>query len=383
MDDVVIVGAGPAGAVAAILLARAGARVRLLDRAQFPRKKLCGDTINPGTLALLRGLGVAAPIEARGIQVDGMRLTGATGIAIEGRYPRGLYGVALTRRELDTLLLAAAVDAGAQVECGVAVREAVIAQRRNGSVVDGVMLDARGTRQVVPGRVTIAADGRRSTVAFGLGLSRHPRTPRRWAIGAYFDDQPSARPRFGEMHIRRSRYIGVAPIETGSTNVCLVQRCSPGELKNPERLLRRVLAEEPVLRDRFADARLCAGPAVLGPLAVDTTGKTIDGLVAAGDAAGFIDPMTGDGLRFAIRGGELAAAAALEALEHGWSGVHARLAAARRREFGSKWRFNRVLRALVDSPAAIRVCTHGARVAPGIMERLVARAGDCDLTRSE
>ena len=67
MLDVLIVGAGPAGAVAATVLARAGARVRIVDRATFPRDKLCGDTVNPGTLALLRRLGLAAAIDARGL----------------------------------------------------------------------------------------------------------------------------------------------------------------------------------------------------------------------------------------------------------------------------------------------------------------------------
>ena len=80
-SDVVIVGAGPAGACAGIVLARAGVRVRLLDRATFPRDKLCGDTVNPGTLALLRRLGVSACIDERGLPVDGMRLTGENGVA--------------------------------------------------------------------------------------------------------------------------------------------------------------------------------------------------------------------------------------------------------------------------------------------------------------
>jgi flavin-dependent dehydrogenase len=91
--------------------------------------------------------------------------------------------------------------------------------------------------------------------------------------------------------------------------------------------------------------------------------------------------MTGDGLRFAVRGGELAARAALEALVDGWPGVHARLAAARRAEFSRKWRFNRALRALVASPAAIEVAAAGARLAPGVLRAIVARAGDCDLAR--
>src|SRR6185503_13775 len=220
--------------------------------------------------------------------------------------------------------------------------------------------------------------GRRSTIGFGLGLSRHPARPRRWAVGGYFENvavEPtsnatlakaaekeealeswrSLRPLrstssyLGEMHVRPGRYIGVAPVPGGLTNVCLVKPSRPGDadLRDPSALLARELARDPLLRDRFAGARLAAPPVVLGPLGVDVAAKRIDGLLLAGDAAGFIDPMTGDGLRFAIRGGELAAAAALDALEHGWSGVHARLERSRRQEFGGKWRFNRALRALV------------------------------------
>jgi flavin-dependent dehydrogenase len=118
-------------------------------------------------------------------------------------------------------------------------------------------------------------------------------------------------------------------------------------------------------------------PVVLGPLAVDVCAADIDGLLLAGDAAGFIDPMTGDGLRFATRGGELAAAAALLALEHGWSGVHRSLAAERRRAFAGKWRFNRALRALVASPRAVDAAAIGARVTPGVLRAVIARAGDC------
>ena len=103
----------------------------------------------------------------------------------------------------------------------------------------------------------------------------------------------------------------------------------------------------------------------------------MSGLLLAGDAAGFIDPMTGDGLRFAVRGGELAAEAALDALAHGWNGVHDRLAKARRHEFAAKWRFNRALRSLVASPRGVDVANLGARVVPGLVRRIIATAGDC------
>src|SRR6185295_1246493 len=101
------------------------------------------------------------------------------------------------------------------------------------------------------------------------------------------------------------------------------------ELADPAAMLVRELARDPALRDRAAGARLAGPPVVLGPLAVDVRDESIDGLLLAGDAAGFIDPMTGDGLRFAIHGAELAAAAARQALEDGWSGVHHRLTADR------------------------------------------------------
>src|SRR6185295_7697688 len=144
VDDVVIVGAGPAGAVAAFVLARAGARVRLVDRATFPRDKLCGDTVNPGTLARLSSLGLAAPIEARGLRVAGMLVTGERGAAIEGRYPGGVYGRALVRRDLDSGLLQAAIDAGCQFEPGISVRGAAVNDDKTGRMVSGVTIGAKG-----------------------------------------------------------------------------------------------------------------------------------------------------------------------------------------------------------------------------------------------
>jgi flavin-dependent dehydrogenase len=379
MLDVLIVGAGPAGAIAATVLARAGARVRIVDREDFPRDKLCGDTVNPGTLALLRRLGLSACAEGRGLPLDGMRLTGENGVAIDGRYPGGLVARALVRRDLDWSLLASAMGAGAEFESRVVVRRAIVDEGSRPRV-RGVLATCACGERAIRAAVTIAADGRRSTVAFGLRLARHPARPQRWAVGVYFANVAGLTT-LGEMHVRRDRYIGVAPVPGGLTRVCLVRASGAGDtvFGRPESLLRMELGRDSMLRDRFADARLAARPAVLGPLAVDAVPVALDGLLVAGDAAGFVDPITGDGLRFAIRGGELAATAALEALEHGWSGVQARLAGRRRREFSGKCRFNRALRALVASPRGIGAAAAGARLAPGIFERVITKAGDCDL----
>jgi flavin-dependent dehydrogenase len=308
-------------------------------------------------------------------------VTGEGGVAIEARYPRGLRGLAIRRADLDLEMLEEATMAGARFDGGVRARQAIVADTTIGPRVEGVLAGDR--LAAVRARVTIAADGRRSALAFALGLSKHAPAPKRWAIGAYFSDVRGVGS-MGEMHIRRGRYIGVAPVPGGLCNVCLVttRARSSLESRDPGLVLTREVMSDATLRDRFAGARLAAPPTVLGPLAVDTVPGRYNGLLVAGDAAGFIDPMTGDGLRFAVRGGELAAAAALSALGDGWPGVHDQLEARRRREFGGKWRLNRALRAIVSSPAAIGGAGFAARLLPGLVRRLVERAGDCDLAAS-
>src|SRR5206468_10410175 len=96
--DVLVVGAGPAGSVAALMLARAGVRVRLVDRARFPRDKLCGDTLNPGALAMLHHLGVASDVRRHAIPLAGMLVTGPGDARVRSEYEPGVQGVALPRR---------------------------------------------------------------------------------------------------------------------------------------------------------------------------------------------------------------------------------------------------------------------------------------------
>src|SRR5262245_52212958 len=97
MHDVIVTGAGPAGCVAAIVLARAGARVLLIDRARFPRDKLCGDTVNPGALTVLRRLELDAA--EPGLRITGMIVTGPGGVRVDGRYPGGVTGRSILRRD--------------------------------------------------------------------------------------------------------------------------------------------------------------------------------------------------------------------------------------------------------------------------------------------
>src|SRR5258708_30905535 len=163
MLDVLIVGAGPAGSVAGALLARAGARVRIVDRATFPRDKLCGDTLNPGAVARLQALGLAAGIEERSLRVDGMRVAGGRGVTVEGSYSGGLSGRAITRRELDALLLQQALAAGCQFDPGVSVRRASVDEHGAAPVVRGAVVGHAGRGTPIAARATIPAAGPHST----------------------------------------------------------------------------------------------------------------------------------------------------------------------------------------------------------------------------
>jgi flavin-dependent dehydrogenase len=304
-----------------------------------------------------------------------MAVSGEGGVHVVADYPDGVCGAAISRSELDQILVEAAVAAGAVFEDGARVLEPVT----SGARVSGVRLATSAGPAVLPARVVVAADGRGSRLAAALRLSSFARRPRRWAFGTYFSDVAGMGPR-GEMHIRKDGYIGVAPLPAGVANVCVVRDFTlrPSGRLDPEAIVRNAIGGDPALRVRFAVSRQRAPVVTLGPLAVQAVAAGVPGLLLAGDAAGFIDPMTGDGLRFAFRGGVLAAEAALAELA---SGVPAfdRLASARSREFSGKWRLNRTLRTLAGSPSGVTMASALSALWDYPVRRLVHLAADLDL----
>lgn len=372
MIDVIVVGAGPAGSIAALVLARAGARVWLLEREEMPRPKLCGDTLNPGAVATLAGLGLTGGPLDEAVRLGGMVVSGPS-VEVRGAYRSGQVALAISRAQLDLWLAEAAVAAGARLECGVRVRGLVW---RGPGVVAGVEITGADGRVIrMPAHLTIAADGRRSALARAAGLNRYPAEPRRWAFGLYATDVDGMAS-MGEMHVRPRHYIGLAPLGGGVTNVCVVTGPRPAG-RTPLEVMRGALDCDPALRDRTRAWRPIGPPQVLGPLAVDASAAGVPGLLLAGDAAGFVDPMTGDGIHLAIRGGVLAAMAALEGLIAGdMSHAPGRLRARRAHSLGAKLRFNRWMRHLVAWPMAMDVVSASARLTPSLLRRVVRYAGD-------
>ena len=399
MLDVLIAGAGPAGAIAARALALRGARVLIVDRETFPREKLCGDTLNPGAIKLLAGIGLTGGALSAGLPIAGMRVTGpgaSPGTSIEARYKDGARGVSLLRRDLDLWLVEQAIAAGARFETGLTAQSALTVGEGDQMAVRGLVLrDAAGVVTRMPASVTIAADGRRSAVARSVGLGRQPASPRRWAYGVYF---PSEMPGvnspekpgvnspinsrhlgggvFGEMHVRAGWYAGVVPVPGDRVNVCVViDRPEPG--RQPIDLVRSFLSRDPELKRRFAGLEPVGPVAILGPLAVEVGASGVPGMFLAGDAAGFVDPMTGDGLNLAMRGALLAADESMRVLESGdWTGAIERLNDRRMQDLGPKLRFNRMVRALTASGAGVYAAGLAAKIAPGVVRKLIIEAGD-------
>lgn len=376
--DVLVVGAGPAGSVTAAVLAAAGARVRLVDRARFPRPKLCGDTLNPGAFAVLRQLeaegavtGLCARLRARALPIAGMTVSGPDGTAVTAEYPAHVRGLSISRSELDLMLAERAAGCGVDIVEGLRAVSPVLEQGR----VAGIRVEAAAASEW-RARVVVIADGRGSRLASALGLSQLARRPRRWAFGSCFSGVPTATG-LGEMHLRNDGYIGVSPLPDGLTNVCVVRTLTAASARRlcQQTIIPETMAADPWLRDRFLSARPESPVMTLGPLAVDASGAGVPGALLAGDAAGFVDPMTGDGLRFALRGGVLAAQAALHELSTGDPSFRW-LERQRQREFGYKWRFNRALRWMAGSPAALATLSRLTARWPTPVRLIVREAGD-------
>jgi flavin-dependent dehydrogenase len=315
-------------------------------------------------------------VRARALRTTGMTVTGPGRATVSADYPDGLVGAALSRRDLDLLLVESAIQAGAQFEPAVAAQEPL--RTADGARVTGVRVTCGGQSHSLHGRIVIAADGRGSRLAAALKLARFATSPRRWAYGAYFAGVKGLTSR-GEMHIRSDGYVGVAPLPGAIANICVV-RAATAPHTSPDQVIAGAIAADPLLRDRCAEASRITDVLVLGPLAVESRGAGCHGLLLAGDAAGFVDPMTGDGMRFALRGGELAAEAAVRELESGVPSFEA-LAASRAREFAGKWRINRALRSLVGSPRGLDAAALLARCWAAPVEYLIGVAGDVSLAR--
>jgi menaquinone-9 beta-reductase len=379
--DVIVVGAGPAGAALACLLRAQGHDVLLLDAARFPRDKVCGEGVSPRAWSVLEAFGAAERVRALTPHpLRGMALTAPDGTRFEGRYPGSQRpGFALRRLVLDAALVEHARARGVEVREGTRVT----ALLRHEGHVRGVVAETPAGPVSLAARVVVGAEGRNSRVAASLGLRRPHRWLRRFAVRGYWEGMEGLGDH-GEMHVGGGGYCGVAPLSPTLANVAFV--LDPSALAEARGGLgsfyRRAIASRwPRLAERLARARLLEPPRAVGPLAVDARAVTGAGAVLVGDAAGFFDPFTGEGVTLALRSAELAAEAIGAALREANAAAAARrrledYARARHRETRDKFRFNRLVQLAVGWPEAGNRLAHRLARRPDLADRLVGIAGD-------
>jgi len=361
--DAVVVGAGPAGAVAARTLAGAGASVLLMDRVRFPRWKVCGACLSAGALSQLEQIGLGGVPAALGaVPLTSLVLRARAGVA-----PVPLRGsMAVSRAALDHALVREACAAGATFWHGAGARLSV-----HDAATRALTVTRDGVDSTVRARVVVDATGLGRGLNEGRGPTTRARAGARVGLGAEMPACGYPVPA-GELHmaVGRAGYVGLVRVEGGALNVAAAIEPASLAAATPEAAVNRVLL----------DAGLPALPAVAGtwkgtpPLTRDGGDYGAPRLLRLGDAAGYTEPFTGQGISWALADGRAAAALALRALD-GWQAAllaeWCRYRGVRRR------RSERLCRGLawgLRRPALVGAAMRLLRVAPVVAAPLVRRA---------
>ena len=355
--DTIIVGGGPAGASCAAVCAAAGLRVLVIERAIFPRDKVCGDCLNPDCWPTLARLGVEDAVRAlphaalRTVEFAGLR-----GAPIRLPLPGHARGeIAVKRRALDALLLQNAAARGADVQQGHAVSKV----QHTG---EGFAVGAATARFLV------AADGRNSLVARSLGLLADGRQPATDRIGlqTHIPCPPDFGPRVQMRWFARG-YGGLCPVGGGELNISLAG--PPAALNQLKRWAREEfgLAADHPWR---TIAPLDREPAPRAAVAQNDAAVFL-----VGDAARVVEPFTGEGIYYALRSGELAAEAIMAAVQ-GKLGAERAVAHYRKTHTdmyqGRLW-VNRLARAAGRNPRAASLALGILRWRPSLLGLLTAK----------
>lgn len=378
--DVAVVGSGPAGSSLAIRLARAGVEVALLDARSFPRSKPCGDCLSPGATPLLRELGVLSELESRGPgRLTGWRVRSPGGTWFAGRFDPGrgrgpAEGLSLPRRELDAALLDGARRRGARL----LERTRAVGLLREGGRAAGLRVrDGRGRERDLRVRFVVGADGLRSTVARELGGVRPG--PRRRIALVQRVRAPRGPARTGELRLGDDGVLGLAPVGRGRYNLTLVvpRSAAPAVSRSREGYFRRRVRGYG-LEAWLGEIEPASEIEVTGPFEVKPERLTVPGALLVGDAAGYFDPLTGQGIFRALATSRLAARSILRSLDdpgreaaalHRYRGEARRLLAPGRRV--QRW-----VDAAVTRPRVIDALARALAARPALPSLLFDVTGD-------
>ncbi|MCI0685941.1 MAG: geranylgeranyl reductase family protein [Sporichthyaceae bacterium] len=382
--DVIVVGAGPSGSTTAYYLARAGLDVALLEKASFPREKVCGDGLTPRAVKALVNMGIDTSEKSGWLHNKGLRIIGG-GVRIEVDWPAlsayPSYGLVRPRTDFDQLLARQAVAAGAKLEEQTTVT-GPIRDERTDRIVGVTARTAEGpVNYRAP--LVVAADGNSTRLSIAMGLHKRDDRPMGVAVRTYFTS-PRHDDDWLESHLelwdRRTAKSTLLPgygwifgMGDGTSNVGLGLLNTSKAFQNIDYkdLLTAWLGGLPedwgfIEANRTQPVR---GAAL--PMGFNRQPHYTRGLVLVGDAGGMVNPFNGEGIAYAMESGEMAAAAITQAL--------ARPTAASREQglqdyprllkstYGGYYTLGRLFVKAIGNPALMRVATRHGLPHPTLM----------------
>jgi menaquinone-9 beta-reductase len=381
MTDVIIIGGGPAGCAAALELNRLGYRVVLCDQAKFPRDKVCGEFISPAADPILKRLGVLDRIEA----LSPKRLKGVAISSYEGEevvidYPQlpGMgarpTSLSVPRYELDANFMEQVKQVGVEVREQHKVTGFLFAEGR----VAGVRgWDESKTSFTLKAPLVIDAGGRNALSLKSMGLKKESAGNTKIAMAAHWQGAQIADD-YCYMHVSRPGYTGISSVGKDRANVVLVVNRQSMHGEKPDKFYLDAVLRNRHRRKILQDAECIESVRTIESLAFSVKPVTCGGLLLVGDAMGFIDPFTGEGIYLSLRSSEIAVEVADQAFKKSdWSNeVLKDYEVRRRQEFDKKFLLSRIFQKLIYSRFFCDRVVRALQRKPELAETLVGVIGD-------
>jgi len=383
--DVIVVGAGPSGATTAYYLAQAGLDVLLLEKARFPRDKVCGDGLTPRAVKSLIAMGVDVGPGSGWLRNKGLRVIGA-GLRLEMPWPEldsyPGYGVVRSRSSLDETLARRAQSAGAKLLEGVTVTGPVLDDA--GRIV-GVTAQSddpertRGDSATYLARTVVAADGNSSRLSVAMGLRRRDDRPLGVAVRTYYRS-----PRHDDDYLESwldlwdgdrllPGYGWIFGMGDGTSNVGLGLLNTSDAFGNTDyrALLKRWLRSMPEEWGYVEENRTEPVRGAALPMGFNRTPHYYRGLLLAGDAGGMVNPFNGEGIAYAMESGEILARTIAQALARPTRAETDRVLRGYPRaladSYGGYYTLGRVFVQLIGHPQLMRFATRHGMSRPALM----------------
>jgi geranylgeranyl reductase family protein len=318
--DVIVIGGGPSGSSATAFLSKAGKKVLLLDRAKFPREKVCGDGISGRSVGVLRELGLLDSFKSVEHQdMFGVTFSSPNGTVapIPSASGSEAPGFVCRREVFDNVLFQHAKSLAAKTIEGFFATDLLF----DGSRVVGVKGNFDGKEHEFRAKVVVGADGVGGITARKLGAYNNDESHQHAGIRCYYEGVEGMGDKI-ELHFVDSAvpgYFWIFPLPGKRANVglCMVVSDMKKKRANLQAIMKDIIENHPVFKPRFQNAKRATEiKSWLLPLASKRMKLAGDGYVLVGDAASLIDPFTGEGIGNALTSGKCASQAILEAFKN-------------------------------------------------------------------